>query len=48
MFSGRSVLGIGFGSFTVSWEIADIGFTGGTTSSIISAFGVRISCPLHQ
>ena len=36
MFSGRSVLGIVFGSLTVSWGIMDIGFAGveGTTSSI--------------
>ena len=31
MLSGRSVLGIGFGGLTVSWEIMGIGFTGGTT-----------------
>ena len=53
MFSGRSVLGIGFGSLTVSFGITGIGFrgAGGTTSSIsiISVFGVGItSCPLHQ
>ena len=36
MFSGRSVLGIAFGSLTVSWRITGIGFGGarGTTSSI--------------
>ena len=28
MFSGRSVLGIDFGSLTVSWGIMSIGFTG--------------------
>ena len=47
MFSGRSVLGIAFGSLTVSWRITGIGFGGarGTTSSIsiISFFGVGIT-----
>ena len=46
MFSGKSVLVIGFGSLTVSCRITGIGFGGfgGTTSSIsiISFFGVDI------
>ena len=39
MFSGRSVLGVGFGSLTVSLGIMGIGFAEGTTLSIISVFG---------
>ena len=50
MLSSRSVLGIGFGSLTVSWGIAGIGYAGagGTTSSIsiISFFGVDITVVL--
>ena len=43
MFSGGSVLSIGFGSLTASLGITGIGFTGGATSSIISVFGCSIT-----